>query len=330
MSNSPLSTLTSGLLPSNPNVGQASSLPVSGLGAVQPGAAPPPSPAAAQISNAQVNAITQAAALGPTTFGIPVSIYDSNGCLVSPGIDITNTGGDLISNPALPTGLATYGGDLNVQDIVASYTGSDLRIIVDVVDAMRPWPTGTRLSKQLIECTTLTVSVHREKDAVRACSFINPKGFARGKRTIAGTIILTQGVIDVLYRFLTATLWNDTSKDSGYIKTDQLPPMDFTMVFANELGQSSYRRLLGVDFLTDGTIYSMNDAFTEQTISYVAADFTPLLPFTLACLSPLAQRQSAMAQTTPGDIMKNNASQNSPNTALNQTIVKQPTTISSV
>ena len=70
---------------------------------------------------------------------------------------------------------------------------------------------------------TLTVSVHREKAPARACGYINPKGFARGRRTIAGTLILTQFTVDVLFRFLQAVMPNDLSKDTTYVKPDQIP-----------------------------------------------------------------------------------------------------------
>lgn len=113
---------------------------------------------------------------------------------------------------------------------------------------------------------------------MRACGYINPKGFARGRRTIAGTLILTQFTVDVLFRFLQAVLPNDYSKDTTYVKIDQLPTFNLTLLFADEYGNASYRRLLGVDFITDGTVYSIQDLLTEETISYMASDFTPLLP----------------------------------------------------
>jgi hypothetical protein len=316
----PLSALDGGLSTPNPQIQQSSTLPVSGMTVLPPDMTgvpltQPPN----QISDQQAAGIQQAANTWPSYAPLP-QIMDLNGVPLSLNPNPSDVGSDLIINPTAMNTLATPGITNDYDNNITSYTGSDLRLIVDVVDAFRPWPTSTKLTKQLIECTTITVSVHREKDAVRACSFINPKGFARGKRTIAGTLILTQFTVDVLLRFLGATLWNDTSKDSGYVKVDQLPPMDFTMVFGNEQGQCSYRRLLGVDFLTDGTIYSMNDAMTEQTISFVAADFTPLLPFNLKCLSNNI-RPSASAQLTPGDLIRANT-QNSSNTIQNNTNVK--------
>ena len=96
---------------------------------------------------------------------------------------------------------------------------------------------------------------------------------------------------------------NDSSKDSQYVKVDQLPPFNLTLLFCNEQGYASYRRLLGVDFVTDGTVYSINDMFPEQTISYVAADFTPLLPLDVSSLFAAPTSQASPSEPSPLDLM---------------------------
>jgi len=167
------------------------------------------------------------------------------------------------------------------------------------------------MSKQLLECTTLTVSVHRVKSPVRACGYINPKGFGRGGRTIAGTMILTRFTCDVLYRFLQAVLPSDLSKDTLYVKVDQLPPFNLTMLFADEYGNKSQRRILGMEFVTDGTVYSINDLLSEQTISFMAADFTPLLPLNetpvfnpeISGVKSFTTSQAYQAERTVSDII---------------------------
>jgi hypothetical protein len=168
-------------------------------------------------------------------------------------------------------------------DAPLTYTGSDIRIMLEVADVPKVGDTKPRFAKQLLECTTMTVSIHREKAPARAAGYINPKGFARGKRTIAGTLILTQFTTEILLRFLQGVLLQaDGSKDSHYSKTDQIPPFNMTILFSNEMGYASYRRLLGVELVTDGVVYSQQDMMSEQTISYMASDFTPLLPLTMS------------------------------------------------
>lgn len=204
---------------------------------------------------------------------------------------------DILQNPTSLTGQAVFNPNSALPgpetiipqtaytNSIATYTGSDLRIIVDLVSTAT---TGTAKapSKQLIECTTFTVSVHREKAAVRAAGYINPKGFARGRRTIAGTMVLTQFNIDVLYAFLMGQQLSghDLSKDTQYVKVDQLPPFNMTLLFTDEYGNASYRRVLGVDFVTDGVVYSSNDMLAEQTVSYMASDFTPLMDINTSAL----------------------------------------------
>lgn len=174
-----------------------------------------------------------------------------------------------------------------------TYTGSDLRVFLDI-----PGASG----QQLLELTTITVSVHREKAPVRAIGYINPKAFARGRRTIAGTMVLTQFYADVMYRFLGMQWSRDLSKDAKYKKPDQLPPFNLTFLFADEYGHASYRRLLGVDAVTDGTVYSTNDMMTEQTISFMAADFTPLLPLDISAVLNGSSDQGSVC--TPADARK--------------------------
>ena len=166
-----------------------------------------------------------------------------------------------------------------VEGVFSSFTGSDMRMFFSLSE------TSSLRYKLLVECSTLTVSVHREKAPVRSVGYIGAKAYARGRRTVAGTMVLIQFTTDVLYRFIQDVWQHDAfSKDDPYVKIDQLPPFDITILFTNEYGDASYRRLLGVDFLTDGTVYSVNDMLTEQTISYVASDFTPLMPLTRGAL----------------------------------------------
>jgi hypothetical protein len=66
---------------------------------------------------------------------------------------------------------------------------------------------------------------------------------------------------------------------SAVIPKPQLPPFNISMLFADEYGHMSYQRILGVEFVTSGNVHSIQDMLSEQTVSYVAVDFTPLLPY---------------------------------------------------
>jgi hypothetical protein len=119
-----------------------------------------------------------------------------------------------------------------------SYTGSNLKVMLEVANASQTGAgSSVRLSKQLAELTTITVSVHRVKSPVPTISYINTKGWARGRRTVAGTMVLTQLTTDVLASFLTSSAFtSDLSKDSRYVKVDQLPPFNISMCLRMSTG----------------------------------------------------------------------------------------------
>lgn len=242
-------------------------------------------------------------------------IYDSNGKAVNVTADTSIDVGkaNLTFDPKSGQGklnsslntVSNSGGVSTTTDLggdIVTFSGSDIRIMIEVADALGP----NHWSKQFFECSTLTVSVFRVKQPARACGFIGARGYSRGGRTIAGTFVLTEMGTDALYELLSAFALRDQSKDSNYVKVDQLPPFNITMLFTNEFGFASSRRLLGVEWVNDGTVYSINDAFTERTISYVAADMTPLLPFTLTQLkaAPAGSNPATDRERSPQDAMQ--------------------------
>jgi hypothetical protein len=162
-----------------------------------------------------------------------------------------------------------------------------------------------------VELTTITVSVHRVKSPAVACGYINAKGWARGRRTIAGTLVMTKFTTDVLYSFLNSGAFtSDLSKDTTYMKVDQLPPFNLTLLFADEYGNTSSQRLLGVELVTSGDVYSIQDMLSEQTVSYVAADFTPLMPLNKSSLYGAATGSTVTApQRTVGTVLNQQAAQ---------------------
>jgi hypothetical protein len=59
--------------------------------------------------------------------------------------------------------------------------------------------------------------------------------------------------------------------------SDQLPPIDITIVFANEYGSLSKASLYGVEFMNDGFTLSIEDILTEEVINFVARDADPVI-----------------------------------------------------
>ena len=137
---------------------------------------------------------------------------------------------------------------------------------------------GLYQTKVLAECQTLSMSSYREKYPVRALSFTYPKSFTRGPRTIAGSMVFTVFDKNVLYEILKADSSEfDADKVFSSAIIDQLPPLDITIAFANELGQSSKQMIYGVEFVSEGQVMSIHDLFIENTVQYVAQDYDPMV-----------------------------------------------------
>ena len=132
-------------------------------------------------------------------------------------------------------------------------------------------------TKVLTECQTLSISTYREKYPVRSISTVYPKSFTRGPRTIAGSMVFTVFDQNVLYELLDADASDyDTGNPFTSALIDQLPPFDITVSFANELGQTSRMAIMGVEFVSEGQVMSIQDMFIENTTQWVARDIDPM------------------------------------------------------
>jgi hypothetical protein len=148
----------------------------------------------------------------------------------------------------------------------------------DQVDKLRAIMEAASSTFALGTLQTLSVQSHREKFPVRALGTSYVKGYTRGPRTIAGSMIFTVFDEHALRAFITASavllnkyeLQFDSSTTS--IIPDQLPPIDLTIMFANEYGSMSRMALYGVEFQNDGVTFSIEDLMSEQVMSFVARD----------------------------------------------------------
>ena len=141
---------------------------------------------------------------------------------------------------------------------------------------------------KLFDVQTITMSSHREKFPVRTLGRINAKSYTRGPRTLAGTMIFTLFNKHALWDLVQATSsfyssGVSTISDSGYpelsaVLVDQLPPFDITLVASNELGDSSYMVLYGVEIVNDGRTISIQDIITENSMQFFCRDFEDLRP----------------------------------------------------
>jgi hypothetical protein len=123
---------------------------------------------------------------------------------------------------------------------------------------------------------TLSVQTHREKFPVRGLGQSYVKGYTKGPRTIAGTMIFTlfhEHALAQLIRGMSGkgSVYGEDNELSTLI-ADQLPPIDLTIVFANEYGSLSQMAIYGVEFVNDGMTMSIEDLLTEDVVNFVARD----------------------------------------------------------
>lgn len=152
----------------------------------------------------------------------------------------------------------------------ASYSGCDIIPIVYGLDA------ETHLPKLFVlgNIQTLTYSIHRDKGAVRTLGRSMPKGFTRGPRTIAGSLIFAV--------FDRRALW-ELSKDRNNVTkrvaiADSLPGFDIILYFTNEYGHESTLALYNMQIIDEGQSHSVQDMYIENTMGYIAQDIDLLEP----------------------------------------------------
>ncbi len=130
--------------------------------------------------------------------------------------------------------------------------------------------------KVLAELQTLSISVYRDKKEVRALGCVYPKGITRGPRLIAGSMVFTtfnKHVLDEIMK-LHASEFDGTRYTTAI--ADQIPPLDVTIVFANEYGHLSRMAVYGLEIQSEGIVLSIEDIMTETTMQFLAKDFDPM------------------------------------------------------
>jgi len=143
----------------------------------------------------------------------------------------------------------------------------------------------SNVTKVLAEVQTLSISTHREKYPVRTLGSVYPRSFTRGPRTISGSLVFTtfhRHIFDEFFGtaggagFRSTGVGDFDSFSWTTFITDQLPPLDISIVFANEYGNLSWMAILGVEFVNEGMTMSIEDLFLEGTAQYVARDYDPI------------------------------------------------------
>lgn len=125
---------------------------------------------------------------------------------------------------------------------------------------------------------TISYSIHRENSPVRTLGHTNVRGFVKGSRTIAGSLIFT---VFNEYAFYKITKFRELlgRESNGFFAplADMLPPFDVVISFYNEYGQSSKMKIFGISIVDEGQTVSIDDLLVEQTYTYMARGIQPMV-----------------------------------------------------
>jgi intein/homing endonuclease len=106
--------------------------------------------------------------------------------------------------------------------------------------------------------------------------------FIEVHNTVSGSMVWTVFHSHIMHEFLEATHYRSTGVGDWdrfrYTSAimDQIPPLDISISFANEYGNISYMSILGVEFMNEGMVMSIEDLFMEGTAQYIARDYDPI------------------------------------------------------
>ena len=145
------------------------------------------------------------------------------------------------------------------QKTFTSFSGSDMVALISIPGLGDPVVLG--------ELQTLSYSIHRPKVQVRTLGRINPKGFTKSGRTIAGSLVFT-----VFNKHIVHQLMDGNFGPRNRILMDEIPPFNITVSFSNEYGQRSALHIYGVEIIGEGQTMSIEDMITENVMNYIASD----------------------------------------------------------
>jgi hypothetical protein len=130
---------------------------------------------------------------------------------------------------------------------------------------------------ELGELQTVSYSIHRENSPIRTLGHSNVRGFVKGSRTIAGSLIFTVFNEYAFYKIKQYRSYLGDQKGFFAPLADMLPPFDLVFSFFNEYGVASKMKIFGVTIVDEGQTMSIDDLITEQTYTYMARGIQPLV-----------------------------------------------------
>jgi len=190
-----------------------------------------------------------------------------------------------VVNPGAP-GVVTFN----------TFSGTDMKVFF-----------GPNLVGSLL---AITIGVTREKAPIYTSLGTNPRGFTRGKRAISGSMTFGQfdrhallygpfydlteriglysnigapsGIPPVGVAGDTARAYGTTAAQYGQgravVYADQLPPFDVVITFTNDAGAAAVFKVVGVEIVSEGYGFTLDDMTQEMACSYMAREVMPMAP----------------------------------------------------
>jgi len=167
----------------------------------------------------------------------------------------------------------------SIKDIVAGLNPVDAEVYLIFGDGFGFIGQGDLIKLGTIKA--ISYSVFRDKVPVRAIGTVSPRGYTRGTRTIAGSMVFS--VIERSAFDLLRTAWaagdrvkyGDMPIELSYDKfpfgmLDQLPPFDIFIQFNTEFGDTSHLIIYGIELFSTGVSISINNSAIDEVIRYQA------------------------------------------------------------
>lgn len=160
-----------------------------------------------------------------------------------------------------------------------SFSGTDISAQILLPNEKQPLVLG--------ELQTISYSTHRENKPIRILGRVNPLGFVKGPRTIAGSLIFTVFNNYAFYRleqyrelvYGTASTVTNLATSPMFPLADMLPPFDIVITFSNEYGSFARMKILGVTIVDEGGTMSIEDLMTEATFTFMARGLQPITAY---------------------------------------------------
>lgn len=166
----------------------------------------------------------------------------------------------------------TYYRGFRGNGVFSDYSGTNSTYSpADIVASITLQTPEGPISTVLGQLQTISYSIYQDKAPVRTIGNMNAKDWVFGPRSIAGSLVFTVFNKHWMNSVMDQLKDKSVMKNAHFI-TDELPPFDITISFANEYGFDSKMAIYGVRIMNEGQVMSVNDIYVENTYQYVAND----------------------------------------------------------